>query len=189
MPPPRRVRVAGIAPEEPGLVAGSLDHRIQIVGPEETVIRKIPCRLLMQFTGERAIHALRLQHLNKVRDAFMHAPCGKVGGIVLRGDGIRQRDPLVRISKLGVTVVAVAPDAVHVREQSAVDRRLAGRADALRAEGAREVHTAGSERIKIRRLQSCDARIGLTRGAFARVVADVLDIDEEYVGLGRCAER
>jgi hypothetical protein len=52
--------VAGIAPEEPRLVARSLDHRVEIAGADEGVMREVSRGLLMQLPRERAIHAIRL---------------------------------------------------------------------------------------------------------------------------------
>ena len=57
MLPPRRVRVAGIAPEEPRLVSRALDDRVEVIVLHEHIVGKIPRGLLMQFARERAIHS------------------------------------------------------------------------------------------------------------------------------------
>ena len=56
----------------------------------------------------------------------MHSACGQKGGVICLGDGIWKRNPLLRSAEFGMMVVAVAPDAVGVRDESAIDGGFAG---------------------------------------------------------------
>ncbi len=154
MLPPGRVGIARIAPKEPGFVSSGFDDGVEIVRLHKGVVREVSRGLLMQFARESAIHATGLEHLNEVRDVLCHAARREEGGIIRLRDRVRQRNPLLRSTELRVSVVAVAPDAVRVRQQPAVDRRLARRAHALSAEGAGEVHALSRKLVEIRRLQA-----------------------------------
>ena len=67
-------------------------------------------------------------------------------------------------------------------QETAVDRSLARRADALPAKRARKIHALGSQLVERRRFQSGNSRVRLPGRALAREIAKVLDVDEQDIG-------